>query len=390
MFLHSLTLTNLLSFGPDPVTIDLRPLNVLIGPNGAGKSNLIEALQILKGCPTDLGATVLRLGGILDLLWKGEKGAEPPVASIEAVFDRPNGGAPLHYQLDMTALSQRFQIRKESVIEINNITGGEHPFFYAQNESGALFSNQDRSARYRINISNYDFSLSVLAQRKDPVLYPEITALGTTLKDISLYRDWSFGRAAASRLPQKTDLPNHRLDSDARNLGLILNRLRRERALWPRIMDRLRAFYEGIEEVDVQIEGGTVQVFFYERGMAIPATRLSDGTLRYLCLLAILCHPDPGPLVCLEEPELGLHPDILPDLADLLKEASRRTQLIVTTHSDILVSALSDTPESVLVTEHGENGTSFTRLEPEKLKPWLETYRLGQLWTRGDLGGTRW
>jgi predicted ATPase len=81
---------------------------------------------------------------------------------------------------------------------------------------------------------------------------------------------------------------------------------------------------------------------------------------------------------------------VLPTLADLLKEAAERTQLIVTTHSDILVDALTDQPEAVLVSEKTENGTTLRRLEAEKLKPWIEKYRLGQLWTRGELGGTRW
>jgi predicted ATPase len=95
-------------------------------------------------------------------------------------------------------------------------------------------------------------------------------------------------------------------------------------------------------------------------------------------------------LVCIEEPELGLHPDILPSLADLLKEASGRCQLIVTTHSDVLVDAMTDQPESVLVCEKDEKGTSIKQLNAEQLKPWLEKYRLGELWTRGEIGGTRW
>jgi predicted ATPase len=73
-----------------------------------------------------------------------------------------------------------------------------------------------------------------------------------------------------------------------------------------------------------------------------------------------------------------------------MKEASERSQLIVTTHSDALVDAMTDQPESVLVAEKTDLGTTMTRLDNEKLKPWLEKYRLGQLWTRGEIGGTRW
>jgi predicted ATPase len=103
----------------------------------------------------------------------------------------------------------------------------------------------------------------------------------------------------------------------------------------------------------------------------IPATRLSDGTVRYLCLLAVLCHPQPPPFVGIEEPELGLHPDVLPGLADLLVDASSRTQLLVTTQSDILVDALTSTPESVVVCEMTDGATKLRRLNQEDLRPWL-------------------
>ena len=127
-----------------------------------------------------------------------------------------------------------------------------------------------------------------------------------------------------------------------------------------------------------------------EGDLSIPARRLSDGTLRYLCLLAILVDPDPPPLIVIEEPELGLHPDIHPQLAALMVDASSRTQLIVTTHSDILVDALTDTPEAVVVCENVDGSTQLERLTSETLEPWLDKYRLGELWLRGEIGGTRW
>jgi predicted ATPase len=137
---------------------------------------------------------------------------------------------------------------------------------------------------------------------------------------------------------------------------------------------------------------GTVQVYFEEDGLTetIPATRISDGTLRYLFLLALLCHPEPPALICIEEPELGLHPDMIRSVAELLKEASTRTQVIVTTHSDLLVSALSDDPTAILVCEHNGKSTSIRRLEADKLNLWLERYSLGDLWLKGEIGGTRW
>jgi predicted ATPase len=170
---------------------------------------------------------------------------------------------------------------------------------------------------------------------------------------------------------------------------LFLNRLRRQNTVRTALLDGLRDLYEGLTDFDVSIEGGTVQVFFLESNFTIPATRLSDGSLRYLCLLAILNDPEPPPLIGLEEPELGLHPDLLPKVADLLIAASQRTQLIVTTHSDILIDALSEQPESLVICEKHKGSTTMRHLAREEVQPWLEKYRLGQLWTRGQLGGTR-
>ena len=157
-----------------------------------------------------------------------------------------------------------------------------------------------------------------------------------------------------------------------------------------KILDALRKLYQGITDYAVYIQPGTVQLELREGERMIPAARLSDGTMRYLCLLAILLDPEPAALVCIEEPELGMHPDILPTLAELLLEASERCQLVVTTHSDVLVDAMHDAPENVLVAEKDEQGTHLGRLSQEQLQPWLEQYRLGELWMNGDIGGTRW
>lgn len=95
-------------------------------------------------------------------------------------------------------------------------------------------------------------------------------------------------------------------------------------------------------------------------------------------------------MIAIEEPELGLHPDILPKIADLLIAASARTQLIITTHSDMLVSALTEHPETIIVCEKQTGQTVTYKLDASQLAHWLQDYRLGELWMRGELGGTRW
>ena len=170
----------------------------------------------------------------------------------------------------------------------------------------------------------------------------------------------------------------------------MLNSLRKEPKVKRQVLESLKTLNEGITDFHVNIEGGSAQLFLEEGNITVPATRLSDGTLRYLSLVAILCHPKPPPLVCIEEPELGLHPDILPALCDLLRDASKHCQLIVTTHSDVLIDALTDTPESVIVCEKHAGQTEMRRLSKDDLSAWLKDYSLGELWRKGELGGNRW
>lgn len=386
--IQSIKLTNFLSFGATAEPVALKPLNVVIGPNGSGKSNLLESIELLRCAPEQLLKPIREGGGVRDWLWKG--GPNTPTASLDVVIANPRGPQPLRYVLSFTAANQRFEMVDERIEnELPVDQKYVEPYFYYHFNKGCPALNIKGDNRH-LRQEDVDLEKSILAQRRDPDQYPEITYLAQLFGGMRLYREWSFGRYTPPRLPQKADLPNDVLEPDASNLGLVLNRLRREPAVKQRLLRALRDLYEGIDDYDVRVEGGTVQVFFQEGAFTVPATRLSDGTLRYLCLLAILCHPAPPPLVCIEEPELGLHPDVLPTLADLMKEASERCQLIVTTHSDVLVDAMSDQPESVLVAEKTDQGTTLTRLDAEKLQPWLEKYRLGQLWTQGHIGGNRW
>ena len=109
----------------------------------------------------------------------------------------------------------------------------------------------------------------------------------------------------------------------------------------------------------------------------MPSSRLSDGSMKYLCLLAILLNPHPPALVCIEEPETGMHPDLIPKIADLLVGASERCQLVVTTHSDMLVDALSERPDAVVVCEKHDGQTTMNRLNQKELTHWLDKYQPG-------------
>lgn len=387
MLIESIQLRNFLSFGESADPVPLAALNLVIGPNGSGKSNLLEAIALLRDAPEDLNRTIRDGGGIRDWLWKGSK--VPVVASVEAVVRNPSGPQPLRYRLAFTEVGQKFEIVDERIENSSALPNMPRPYFHYKFENGHGILNV-RDVERRLQREDIELGASILSQRRDPDQYPEITYLGKIFGKFRLYREWSFGRYTLARLPQKADLANDSLEEDCSNLGMVLNRLDRDPSVKARLLELLKKLYDGIDGYHVQVDGGTVQVFFHEGTRTIPATRLSDGTLRYLCLLAILCNPNPPPVLCIEEPELGLHPDVLPPLAELLVEASARCQLIVTTHSDVLVDAMTHRPEVVLVAEKKASGTVLRRLNGNQLKPWLEKYRLGALWTRGDIGGTRW
>jgi predicted ATPase len=396
--LREIRLTNLLSFGPKTAALPLENLNVLIGPNGAGKSNLIEALALMRATPVsaqttsngDVRGVLRRGGGAQEWIWKGAKGQ---TASVELIVNNPKGKQPLRHVFAFGDDAHGFQLRDESV-EKESPPGPqrtERYFYYSLLGGVPVFNlSMGRQGKRKSSHEKLDVKASVLSQRRDPEIYPEITYLAETYEKWRIYREWAFGRNTVFREPQKADMRNDRLEEDFSNLGLFLSRLRKTPKAKKDILDGLSNLYEGLTDFEPFVEGGSVQVIFTEGDFSIPATRLSDGTLRYLCLLAILCDPTPPPLICIEEPELGLHPDILPKLADLLVAASQRAQIIVTTHSDILVDAMTERPEVVVVCEKHDGQTEMRRLKRDELATWLEKYQLGQLWTKGQLGGTRW
>lgn len=380
---------NFLSFGPDNAGIELQALNLFIGPNGSGKSNLIEAISLLRSAPKEFRDVTRKGGGVTEWIWKG---APSKPASVDWVVNYPKGIKPLRHAMAFHAVAQAFSLADESVEETEpRYAATNDVVFYYRYQNGHPAVNTKKGGKRSLAKDTIEPDRSILAQRRDPETYPELAWLAQNYEKVRIYREWAFGRSAVFREPQKADMRNDTLKEDFSNLGLFLNRLKtRSPVAKKAILAGLKVIYDGINDFDVFIEGGTVQVFFTEGDFVIPGTRLSDGTLRYLCLLAILCDPEPPPLICIEEPELGLHPDILPKVADLLKAASERTQIIVTTHSDILVDAMTDCPDAVVVCEKHEGCTEMKRLSARELAVWLDKYRLGQLWIDGQLGGKRW
>jgi predicted ATPase len=394
--LRTIKLTNLLSYGPDGVEIELQPLNVLIGPNGSGKSNLIEAISLLKAAPRDISAPIRAGGGMPEWVWHGGEDSLPIGIMIRTIVFYPPSGETIDYTIRLFGVGQNWDVEEETIESEAQLDAQEPDRQCVYRYEGGRGWGQvkmifagSKPVKKLFNWDDLNPRESVLAQRKDPQSYPLITYLGNVFSEIALFRSFDSGRASALRGPQRADESASFLEESGKNLGMVLGELLNQPLVKKRLIAELKRFYEYVDDITTKTVANTIETFFHERGFSrsTPSSRLSDGTIRYLCLLSILCHPEPPPLVCIEDPEIGLHPDILPRVAELLVEASQRMQLIVTTHSDILVSALSHLPEAVVVCERDDDGSHMRRLEPERLKEWLEKYTLGELWRMGETGG---
>ena len=398
MLIRRLKISGMLSFGPRGIDLPLEPLNVLIGPNGSGKSNFIEALALLQAAPRDLSAPVKRMGGISEWLWKGEGATEEAV--IKAVVDFPHQELPLLHTLKIVEHGGRFELADEAIEYFKEPADPEGKDLMYRflggvaslrenaggNNSGGKFVPGRQFAAGSINPEE-----SVLSQVRDPEAYPALRCLQEQYAGIRLYRNWEFGPDAGLRQSPRADQPSTFLTERGENLALLLSKLRGDSR--PAFVKSLQQIYDGIEDFQVEVGGGRADLFVVERGAGaryIPASRLSDGTLRYMALAAILLDPEPPPLVVIEEPELGLHPDVVLGIGEMLIKASERTQLVVTTHSRVLINALEDYPSSVVVCGKWDGQTEMKRLDPERLEEWLEKYTLGYLWSIGELGGNRW
>ncbi len=387
VFLHSLHLQNILSFGSEMVSVELGPLNIFIGPNGSGKSNFIEAINLLRASPRNLEDFISKGYGVQEWVWKGKHAGN---SQLLAVVASSANEIQITHNFEFNLNSTNFALSREVIYGDYYVNKTKSPIFFFRNESMNLMLRNKNNEQVPIHDDNFSRGDSILAQRKDPEQYPEITYLSDQYSKIRIYSDWVFGKKTIFRGSQPADMRTLTLEEDFSNLGLFLNRLRRLPKAKQDIFSRLQDLYAGRLDFDVSVEASRIQIFFTEGEFVIPAGRLSDGTLRYLCLLAILCDPTPPPLICIEEPELGLHPDIIVKIADLLVEASSRTQLIVTTHSEILIDAMTERPEVVKIFEKNNGRTQIKSLSKEDLSIWLQKYRLGELWMSGQLGGTRW
>ncbi len=408
-FLKSIRPVNLLSFGPNTEEIELRPLNILIGPNGSGKSNLIEILRLLCMLPEkEPWSTVLETGGADEWLWQGHRD-QSSRASVAAKiqWEMPHNerfaNEPLvyEYEIGLDKFQTLFQVATESV-QMADRSDDYHALNTSFVRRGTQGQLQARNTSRNEPSSRFDLipDRSILSLIADRQLLeagiggslPEIIDIRDFFDKFEFHQDWEFGVDLSARDPVLGGQRVDRLEESGLNLAQMVAHFKGfYRPTFERMNELMSKFSGDFKSLDVRLYGANLQLAIQEEGgFATSAYRLSDGTLRWIALLTILLNPNPAPVTCLDEPELGLHPDAIHVLADLLVDASTRTQLIVTTHSDALLDAFTETPEVVCVCEKVESSTMIQRLDKEQLKIWLKDYSLGHLWMSGEIGGNRW
>jgi len=354
-------------------------LNVLIGPNGSGKSNLLDACALLKeAAQGKLSEGINRRGGLVPLLWDQREQALS--WNLIAQIDKK-----IHlYSLDLLQLgtTSNFIINNEVLVE-------EDDRFLSRGPSSASFvDNQGTTVEYPDSLPG---SQTLLSQVAGPLGNVFARAFQQSLEGWSIFQGFRVDPKSSIRQASVASFEK-RIDADGQNLIPVLHTLYSENREFKRALDSaLRAaFGRDYEELAFPPAADQrVQLRLRWRSLQSgqPAANLSDGTLRFILLVAILANPEPGDLIAIDEPETGLHPSMFPILAELAAEAAERTQVIFTTHSPQFLDAFRDEPPTTTVAEWVEGETRLSTIDGEELKRWLESYSLGSLFRSGSLEG---
>jgi len=399
--IKEVTITNFYSFNKTIVT--LHPCtNILIGINGSGKSNFLKAIKLLREGVSGVGLKKLVLdyfGGFDNAFFKGTK-KDDDVQSI--CFE---------YKFDGKEISQDgngFNFTDDIIYQINIIKSASLSNYYIQekitNEKGFVyldFSNgighlteKISEKGYKTNLVRYaDFDTQELALREisDTDRYFALTTIKKAIKDIAVYDYFDTTPKSMIRKPM---LPTSekRLFADGANLPQILNTIKiNYKQQYKKIEEMLNEVNPNFSGFDFNFIGGNIELMLEETGLdsSIHVSSISDGTLRYLCLLSILYNPERGSFICIDEPEVGLHPDMILAIANAIKDASEKSTLVISTHSENLLNYFDI--ENVTVFEKDEdNATLVISYTKEDFSDWYEEFSLGQMWKQGDLGGVRY
>jgi predicted ATPase len=396
------------------VDLDLPPLSILIGPNGGGKSNLLDVLMLLAEAGNgQLAIGLNRRGGFRNIAFGFDSSQEvrvelrlkkalkvltagvlingqvspPPAPSVSEIPERK--ALDMRYEVGLRARGLVTAVWKERLV-VESPSDAFSLTLVKRDATGTAFRwsrGPDANTEERKQVEENELAIF---QVRDATKYPEAAAVLQVLQGWSFYRDIDVGPESPVRQPTLVT-PGAQLSPDGGNLSSVLFGIQQDHPdTWDEILEICRTAYPDFAKITVRAEGGDGKIVlrWWERPHekeGLSANLLSDGTLKFLCLIAILVSPDPPPLICIDEPEIGLHPDWIELVAELMQAAASRTQLIVATHSPQIVARLD--AEQVIVTEKENGETRLKRLQRQELGKWLNEFNLSDLWLAGHFGG---
>lgn len=326
------------------IRFTLNQINVVSGPNGCGKSNVYRALQVLaRSAAGNIAQQLTKEGGMPSVLWAGEKvyptrtpkpvrmilGFRTEEWSYEIGLGLPNATE--------TFFSRDPEVKEE--FAWYGISRRPSTTFMERQGASVWVLDKDLSrVAYPFYVSDTD---SVLSQLHEPHLYPELSAIRQMIYGWRFYHHFRTDQDAPLRFPQigvRTPVLSENGDDLAAALRTIM-----EIGDDVTLEEVVDAAFPGCK-LTIRQDQARLEVLLSQPGIRRPleAKELSDGTLRYLCLIAALLSPRPPRFMILNEPETSLHPELIPALARLIKSAARQSQIWLTTHSQELVQALSN------------------------------------------------
>ena len=328
--------------------LKLKPINVLTGPNASGKSNLYNSVFLLaKAASGGLAQVIAEEGGMPSVLWAGARksrsigstlleparmrlGIKTDTFNYDLVCGLPKLQGPIPTTQFHSAFHLDPEVKEEQVwMEASN--GLKVTFFKRDLRGVWILDSGERLTDYSGQLLPTE---SVLSQLREPHLYPELSALRSEMSRWRFYHHFRTDVDSPLRHPQvgvRTPVLSH----DGRDLAAALQTIN-EIGQSEDLHEAIRQAFPGSSlEIEHDEETGMFAVLMRMPGLKRPlrARELSDGTLRYLCLMAALLSPHPPALLALNEPETSLHPDLLEPLATQMVKASRHSQLWAVTHS---------------------------------------------------------
>jgi len=328
------------------ISLELAPLTVVAGPNGAGKTNVYRALHLLHAAATGtLAQAVLDEGGLPSLLWAGgRQKKERARVELEVRWDELS--YELAVGLEPAAPSARQLFRFDPHIKVERVSwqGVE----LTRRAEGSATSRDVDGNRITLPFM-LEENESLMAQLVEPHRFPVLSTLKQLLSGWRFYHHLRSDAEAPSR-KKRLGMRTTVLAADGRDLAAAIATIREigDRARFDAHIER--AFPGSrVDIIDDDASQFTLQMNVPGVFRPLEGAELSDGTLRYLCLVAALLSPRPAPLLVLNEPETSLHPDLFAPLGELILDAATRSQLLVTTHAEPLVQILSKARDVKLV-----------------------------------------